>query len=214
MLHVDDEKHSVMDYIRSFAWLFKSKEDQKNLVLIGPPGCGKGTQAIKLAARYHICHLSTGDMLRAVAASGSPLGTKVKDSLASGKLVSDDILEVLLQKRKQRLTAVIEFKIDDKILERRVSGRLYHQASGRTYHEIFRPPKLPMTDDLTGERLIRRPDDSIEVLRKRLTTYHELTYPLVDFYKIRKLHFPVNAMNTVDRVFTDIVKWLESDRRQ
>ncbi|KAF5400198.1 hypothetical protein PHET_06554 [Paragonimus heterotremus] len=123
-------------------------------------------------------------------------------------------LERLLQKRKQRLTAVIEFKIDDKILERRVSGRLYHQASGRTYHEIFRPPKLPMTDDLTGERLIRRPDDSIEVLRKRLTTYHELTYPLVDFYKIRKLHFPVNAMNTVDRVFTDIVKWLESDRRR
>ncbi|KAA3671279.1 adenylate kinase, partial [Paragonimus westermani] len=177
-----------MDYIRSFAWLFKSKEDQKNIVLIGPPGCGKGTQAIKLTARYHICHLSTGDMLRAVAASGSPLGTKVKESLAAGKLVSDDIvcdmidrhlnrfeclpgflldgfprtrtqaekacgviltafsqLERLLQKRKQRLTAVIEFKIDDKILERRVSGRLYHQASGRTYHEILRPPKLPMT---------------------------------------------------------------------
>lgn len=113
-------------------------------------------------------------------------------------------LDQMLSKRKTKLDAVIEFGIDDNLLVRRITGRLIHQSSGRSYHEEFAPPKVPMKDDLTGEPLIKRSDDNADALKKRLVTYHTQTQPLVDYYAIQGIHNYVNAAKSSDQVFKDI----------
>lgn len=113
-------------------------------------------------------------------------------------------LDQMLSKRKTKLDAVIEFGIDDNLLVRRITGRMIHQPSGRSYHEEFAPPKVPMKDDITGEPLIKRSDDNAEALKKRLVTYHTQTQPLVDYYAIQGIHNYVNAAKTSEQVFKDI----------
>ncbi|MCO5556528.1 hypothetical protein L7F22_010077 [Adiantum nelumboides] len=188
------------------------------MILIGPPGAGKGTQAPKILERYNncICHLATGDMLREQVAQGTELGKKAKEIMNQGGLVSDEImigmiqdqlennkscskgfildgfprttpqaekLDDMLKSKQQKLDHAVELKINDNLLISRITGRLIHPASGRSYHKEFSPPKKPMTDDVTGEPLIQRSDDNAETLKKRLGTYHAQTAAVTDYYR-------------------------------
>jgi len=215
-----------------------------NAILLGPPGAGKGTQANKLIDRYNVCQLSTGDMLREAITKQTEIGLEAKAVIASGKLVSDEIvvnlirenmdkpackngflldgfprtqvqaekLDNLLEERKQKLDAVIEFKIADSLLVKRITGRLIHKASGRSYHEEFHPPKVEMKDDITGEPLERRPDDNAEALVKRLESYHTLTSPLVSYYSNKGLHQEIDAAQPSEKVTEQLLEVCEKIR--
>ena len=129
-------------------------------------------------------------------------------------VVQAEKLDGLLDKRNSALDAVVEFGIDDSLLVRRITGRLIHQASGRSYHEEFHPPKVEMTDDVTGEPLIRRSDDNAGALIKRLEAYHKQTAPLADYYARRSLHFRIDAAKSAAEVFANIDTIFNQQRRQ
>ena len=180
------------------------------LILLGPPGAGKGTQANCIKDHCGIPQISTGDMLRAAVKAGTPLGLEAKKVMDAGGLVSDDIIINLVKERLTQpdcragylfdgfprtipqaqamkdarvgLDLVLELQVPDADIINRMSGRRVHVASGRTYHVTFNPPKRPGLDDETGEPLIQRDDDKEETVRKRLVVYHAQTRPLVDFY--------------------------------
>lgn len=182
-----------------------------NIILLGPPGAGKGTQAAFLTSTYAIPQISTGDMLRAAIKAESELGLKVKDVMASGGLVSDDLIIALIKDRIQEddckngflfdgfprtipqaealienaipIDYVIEIAVADEEIISRLSGRRVHEGSGRVYHVKYNPPKNEGLDDVTGEPLIQRADDSEDTVRNRLNVYHQQTKPLVGFYK-------------------------------
>ncbi|MBR8657501.1 adenylate kinase [Achromobacter sp. Marseille-Q0513] len=180
------------------------------LILLGPPGAGKGTQAAFLTQHFGIPQISTGDMLRAAVKAGTPLGIEAKKVMDAGGLVSDEIIIGLVQDRlKQpdcangylfdgfprtipqadalkdagvKLDYVVEIEVPEEDIIERMSGRRVHQPSGRSYHVRFNPPKVEGKDDVTGEDLIQRDDDREETVRHRLSVYREQTRPLVDYY--------------------------------
>jgi len=180
------------------------------LILLGAPGAGKGTQATFLCQKFGIPQVSTGDMLRAAVKAGTPLGLAAKKVMDSGALVSDDIIIGLVKERiaqpdctngflfdgfprtiaqadamKQagvKLDVVLEIDVPDAAIVERMSGRRAHLPSGRTYHVKFNPPKVAGIDDVSGEPLVQRADDSEETVKKRLAVYHAQTRPLVDYY--------------------------------
>jgi adenylate kinase len=180
------------------------------IILLGAPGAGKGTQAQFLMDKYGIPQISTGDMLRAAIKEGTPLGLEAKKVMDAGQLVSDEIIIGLVKERIAKedcangflldgfprtipqadamkengikVDHVIEFDVADEIIVERMSGRRVHPGSGRVYHIVYNPPKVEGKDDVTGEDLIIRDDDTEETVRKRLAIYHEQTKPLVDYY--------------------------------
>jgi len=181
------------------------------LILLGPPGAGKGTQANYIKEKYRIPQISTGDMLRAAVKAGTPLGIAAQKVIDGGNLVSDDIIIGLVKERINepdcakgflfdgfprtllqaqamkdmgiQIDFVVEIEVPDSEIIKRMSGRRVHPASGRTYHVEFNPPRVAGKDDLTGEDLVQRPDDVEDTVIKRLTVYHDQTQPLVEYYK-------------------------------
>ena len=180
------------------------------LILLGPPGAGKGTQANFIKEKFGIPQISTGDMLRAAVKAGTPLGLEAKKVMDAGGLVSDDIIIGLVKDRLQqddckagymfdgfprtipqadamkaagvKLDYVLEIDVPDAEIVERMSGRRAHLASGRTYHVKYNPPKVEGKDDVTGEDLVQRDDDKEETVKKRLDVYHSQTKPLVEYY--------------------------------
>ena len=181
------------------------------LILLGPPGAGKGTQAAFIKDHFRIPQISTGDMLRAAIKAGTPIGIAAKQVMDAGKLVSDDIIIGLVKDRLREpdcaagylfdgfprtipqadamkaagvaIDFVLEIDVDDREIIQRMSGRRVHPGSGRSYHVRFNPPKVADRDDLTGEPLVQRDDDQEETVRKRLDVYRAQTRPLVAYYQ-------------------------------
>ena len=180
------------------------------LILLGPPGAGKGTQAAQICSRHGIPQISTGDMLRAAVKAGTPLGLAAKQVMDAGGLVGDDIIIGLVKERIAqpdctqgflfdgfprtipqaeamkaagvKLDAVLEIDVPDSVIVERMSGRRAHLPSGRTYHVKYNPPRVEGRDDVTGEPLVQRDDDREETVLKRLSVYQSQTRPLVDYY--------------------------------
>ena len=181
------------------------------IILLGAPGAGKGTQAQFICERFEIPQISTGDMLRAAVKAKSELGMQVEQVMASGGLVTDEIIIALVKERILQddcksgflfdgfprtipqaeamvdaavpIDVVLEIDVADNEIVKRLGGRRVHPNSGRVYHVEFNPPKVEGKDDETGEDLIQREDDKEATIRTRLDVYHEQTEPLVNFYK-------------------------------
>jgi adenylate kinase len=180
------------------------------LILLGPPGAGKGTQAAFITAAFRIPQISTGDMLRAAIKSGTPLGLAAKQVMDRGSLVSDDVIVALVKDRLKEpdcvdgylfdgfprtipqaqamrdasvaIDYVLEIDVPDAAIVERMGGRRVHAASGRTYHVKFNPPRVPGKDDATGDDLVQRDDDREATVKKRLEVYHAQTRPLIEYY--------------------------------
>ena len=182
-----------------------------NLIFLGPPGVGKGTQANLVCGHFGILHLSTGDMLRSEINKKSGIGTKAKTFIDQGDLVPDEVLLKIINSRLSDSDIVsgylldgfprtinqanalklenieidycVEVKVPDDEIVERMSGRRVHLSSGRTYHIKFNPPIETNKDDITGGELIQRVDDNEEIVRSRLSIYHKQTEPLVQYYR-------------------------------
>ena len=184
------------------------------LILLGPPGAGKGTQAKAISEKYGIPQISTGDMLRAAVRAETPLGIEAKKVMDTGELVSDNLILQLVRDRISEddcasgylldgfprtitqaegmkklgidVDFVVELQVADEEIIERMSGRRIHLASGRVYHVKFNPPKTENLDDKTGEQLIQRDDDAEQTVRKRLEVYHKQTASLIDYYSVNE----------------------------
>ncbi|MDP2762771.1 MAG: adenylate kinase [Sideroxyarcus sp.] len=195
------------------------------LILLGAPGAGKGTQAAYIKEKFGIPQISTGDMLRAAIKAGTPLGLAAKKVMDAGNLVSDDIIINLVKERIKeadcangflfdgfprtipqaqamkdagiKIDYVVEVDVADSEVVKRMSGRRVHPASGRTYHVVFNPPKVAGKDDVTGEDLVQRADDTEDTVIQRLGVYHAQTKPLVEYYTAWNQSGDANAPRVV-----------------
>jgi adenylate kinase len=214
------------------------------LMLLGSPGAGKGTQATFITEKFQIPQISTGDILRAAIRAGSELGLQVKKTMDEGKLISDETIIQIVKDRIQQpdcangfildgfprtipqaqalkdngidLDFVIEISVPDEELVARLSGRRVHPASGRSYHILYNPPKVADQDDLTGDPLIQRIDDSEETIRHRLSVYHDQTKPLIEYYQqaalksSKPIYLKLNGLGSVSDITTKIFTALEA----
>ena len=211
------------------------------IILLGAPGAGKGTQAQFIMQQYGIPQISTGDMLRAAVKAESPLGLQAKELMDNGKLVTDELVIALVKERIAQsdckngflldgfprtvpqadamkeaginVDYVLEFDVPDEVIIDRMSGRRIHASSGRVYHVRHNPPKVENIDDVTGEPLTIRKDDSEEIVRKRLVEYHDLTKPLVKYYQHeakegRTQYFRIDGTQAVSSVTNELTKIL------
>ncbi len=192
----------------------------QQIIILGAPGAGKGTQSVYIARRLHVAHISTGNMLRSAVAAETKIGKSAKKIMDTGHLISDEIILDLIQERitaadcangflfdgfprtvgqaeaierhNISISHVIEIDVDDSEIIRRLSGRRVHLSSGRSYHVLFNPPKQIGIDDETGEPLVHRPDDHETTIKDRLSVYHQQTKPLISFYKQRQQQEKIN----------------------
>lgn len=212
------------------------------VILLGAPGAGKGTQSQFICGHYGIPQISTGDMLRAAVKAGTEMGLQVKQVMDSGSLVSDDLIIGLIKERiaqddcrngflfdgfprtipqaealKEsgvKIDHVLEIAVDDEEIVERLSGRRVHPGSGRIYHVSHQPPKVEGKDDVTGEDLVQRDDDTEATVRNRLKIYHDQTKPLVAFYqqlsdaKGTPKCSKVEGVGTVDQITSKVMQAL------
>ena len=195
------------------------------IILLGPPGAGKGTQAESICKTYQIPHISTGNMLREAVDSGTKLGLEAKSLMDAGILVSDEVIVGLVEERISQddcsqgflfdgfprtipqaealldrninIDAVVEIDVPDQEIIDRMAGRRMHPASGRNYHVVFNPPQIEGKDDITGEDLILREDDKPETVKDRLKIYSEQTSPLIEFYSGKSFGSKLNYVRVV-----------------
>jgi len=211
--------------------------DIRRVILTGPPGSGKGSQAPRMVDRFGLKHLSTGDMLRAAVAEGTPLGKEAGPIMKSGGLVSDDLingivfetlskpetacgfildgyprtvgqaeaLNKFLSSRGERITDLVALNVPDEVLDERITGRRIHKSSGRSYHVKFNPPKVDGKDDVTGEDLIQRKDDTSEALKKRLGKYYDETKPVIGVFEPKGIVRNVNANQAFEKVWGEVL---------
>jgi adenylate kinase len=213
------------------------------LILLGPPGAGKGTQAKFICEKFGIPQISTGDMLRAAVKAKSELGLLAKKVMDEGGLVSDEIIIGLVKDRISQndcasgflfdgfprtipqaeamvdvgveIDHVVEIAVVDEEIVSRLSGRRVHPGSGRVYHVEFNPPNTEGLDDVTGEPLVLRDDDTEETVRKRLEIYHDQTSPLIDFYQNMEsenapLYHRIEGVGTVEKICESLFTSLQS----
>ncbi len=209
------------------------------LLFLGPPGAGKGTQAVRTAERLGIPHIATGNMLREAVAAGTELGLVAKEVMARGDLVSDDLVIAMLEDRIARpdaakgsildgfprtiaqgealaerlgdeaLDGAVYIGVEDDEIVRRISGRRTC-PNQHVYHVDDNPPEIPGICDIDGEALIQRDDDAEHVVRNRLLVYREQTEPLVEFYASRGLRIhPVNGLGDLDEIEAAIAATLD-----
>ena len=185
------------------------------IILLGPPGAGKGTQAEIICKNFSIPHISTGDMLREAIANETATGKLAKEIMDAGNLVSDDVIVSLVKDRIKEedckngflfdgfprtipqadalenqeifVNVVLELTLKDELIINRMSGRRVHQPSGRSYHLELNPPEKDGLDDVTGEPLIQRDDDKPETVKNRLEVYWEQTNPLIVYYRSKSV---------------------------
>lgn len=208
------------------------------IILVGPPGAGKGTQAAFLSDKLEIPVISTGDMLRAAIRNKSELGQRVENILAAGELVPDAVMIELVKLRLAQpdckngfmldgfprtiaqadaleinqipIDVVLEITVDDSIIVERLTGRRVHPKSGRTYHIVYNPPKHHNKDDITGEPLVQRDDDKVETVKNRLSVYHRQTSPLIEYYEQKPAvrYMKVDGSQPVEAVQSEILSAL------